>query len=205
MTDESDSDYDSATILHLQAQHCATEEGGDEKSDGEANAEISSEKESELPPKKEENEGIKKGPSKQKVPSFEEAIATTTLTFRDFAQNDTAQDRAVLRLDRVPASSSLNPDDRPSNLDSQDAQAAMREFGLPDHSWHVPVPLTTIVSGRKKTVEEVEKNKQKREREKESQPTSRVKDKEKVKRQKGQSTHDSWKSETWMKLRQQFD
>lgn len=32
-----------------------------------------------------------------------------------------------------------------------------------------------------------------------------VKDKEKEKRMKGQSSHSSWKSETFMKLRQQFD
>eukprot|EP01070_Trichotokara_eunicae_P006917 Trichotokara_eunicae@DN5195_c0_g1_i4.p1 len=32
-----------------------------------------------------------------------------------------------------------------------------------------------------------------------------VKDKEKQKRVKGQSSHDSWKSEEWMRMRQQFD
>lgn len=32
-----------------------------------------------------------------------------------------------------------------------------------------------------------------------------VKDKEKEKRMKGQSSHSSWKSETFMKLRQEFD
>jgi uncharacterized Zn finger protein (UPF0148 family) len=34
---------------------------------------------------------------------------------------------------------------------------------------------------------------------------SKVKDKEHSKRMKGQSTHSSWKSETEMHLRQQFD
>lgn len=33
----------------------------------------------------------------------------------------------------------------------------------------------------------------------------RIKDREKVKRMKGQSSHPDWKSETYMKLRQQFD
>lgn len=34
---------------------------------------------------------------------------------------------------------------------------------------------------------------------------SMVKDKEKLKRMKGQSSHATWKSETEMQLRQQFD
>lgn len=32
-----------------------------------------------------------------------------------------------------------------------------------------------------------------------------VKEREKLKRKKGQSSHATWKPETWMQLRQQFD
>lgn len=39
----------------------------------------------------------------------------------------------------------------------------------------------------------------------EKRSRSKIKDKEKVKRMKGQSSHATWKSETEMQLRQQFD
>jgi uncharacterized Zn finger protein (UPF0148 family) len=42
-------------------------------------------------------------------------------------------------------------------------------------------------------------------KEPEKKKASAVKDKEKVKRMRGQSSHASWKSETEMALRQQFD
>jgi uncharacterized Zn finger protein (UPF0148 family) len=42
-------------------------------------------------------------------------------------------------------------------------------------------------------------------KEAEKKKGSTVKDKEKIKRMKGQSSHASWKSETEMALRQQFD
>lgn len=86
-----------------------------------------------------------------------------------------------------------------SNPSVEDASELLRictRCGIPKTYTNAKGIVCPVCNDRPQTDEETEAAKKK---------GSAVKDKEKLKRMKGQSSHASWKSETEMQLRQQFD
>ncbi|CDJ63056.1 hypothetical protein, conserved [Eimeria necatrix] len=79
--------------------------------------------------------------------------------------------------------------------------------GLPvGVGWHVPLVGIEGRGGYKPSAEEQTAENEKRSKETEARKKAlTIKEREKLKRKKGQSSHATWKPETWMQLRQQYD
>ncbi|XP_006647912.1 uncharacterized protein LOC102707374 [Oryza brachyantha] len=82
----------------------------------------------------------------------------------------------------------------PGPEDAADLLRMCLQCGIPKTYSHARGMVCPVCNDRPQQIKEPEKKK-----------GSTVKDKEKIKRMRGQSSHASWKSETEMALRQQFD
>ncbi|KAL5212105.1 hypothetical protein ABZP36_022952 [Zizania latifolia] len=82
----------------------------------------------------------------------------------------------------------------PGPEDAADLLRMCLQCGIPKTYSHARGMVCPVCNDRPQQTKELEKKK-----------GSTVKDKEKIKRMRGQSSHASWKSETEMALRQQFD
>eukprot|EP00915_Cephaloidophora_sp_WS-2016_P002697 GHVH01003648.1.p1 GENE.GHVH01003648.1~~GHVH01003648.1.p1 ORF type:complete len:188 (+),score=27.50 GHVH01003648.1:28-591(+) len=88
-----------------------------------------------------------------------------------------------------------------------DAQFKDSQFTLPEIEAHIPINMFELNEYLSKKDNEQAESKLKRQTEKDERwkASSNLKDREKKKRQLGQSSHATWKSETEMSLRQGFD
>lgn len=157
--------------------------------------------------------------STTKFLSFDDALKTAVLEFKNFndeyvshlEHNENLDDgfgKSAKNYARVMAVSSGTAET--DNIPSAD------HVGLPAASWHVPLTTLHILDeerGKKEKAQKriqiepdsQDKTSESTEFEDESKQKMTVKEKERLKRFKGQSSHKEWKPELWMQLRQQFD
>ncbi|KAF8819521.1 hypothetical protein IE077_000895 [Cardiosporidium cionae] len=127
------------------------------------------------------------------------ALSQSVLTFKSYADAKAAATdvKKYEAYNHIPASAHPSMTGKEKEMDSI-------PLGLPSIGWHVPLTaihtmkdndsLTTKKGGAQTNMEAPSKR-----------AGQTVKEKEKLKRFKGQSSHQSWKPEEWMKMRQTFD
>lgn len=164
------------------------------------------------------------GERKVRLPSVSDAFVSTTVRFRKEAGPAKHVTKTEYASPAVPSQGVLSGG--AATPAAAPPSAPPSTLGLPEAgTWHVPLTFVDVVACKRKQFREEEKHMSKEMKKVQAEadfvrrrgardPTNAaaseqkratIKEREKQKRQKGQSTHDSWKPEAWMKMRQEFD